>query len=450
MIAFKKRLKIFSLFNIDINVVLSLLNSLWSIAKTPLALILITTKLSSTEQGYWYTFLSLGALSVFAEMGFTTIVTQFLSYEFAHLELDSSNMIVGSQDNINKFTSLIKYTIRKYLKIIPLGIGFILIIGFLFFRKDLYYGDVLYCWLLYAFAGGTTLFLSLLTSIIRGINKVKDALQITFVINLLNTATLCLCLFLGLGLWSLCISAFITFLASLIIIYYRFKFFFIQILKYKVKGVFDWKKEINSLQTKYSISWIAGYFIFSFIVPVTMYFLGPIQAGKVGITISLGAAILQMAHSWVANKMPELNMAISVGKEVEAKNIFFINNRSSLIFFLFASIVVITSFYFDIFSIFGFKGFVTKFISIYGIIAVLVAEFFKLLLGNWAVFLRAYKQEPYLKITLINAFSTILVFCLFMGIYKSLFYSLLLFAFIQILSAILGRKIFTQKFNECY
>jgi len=51
----------------------TLTNSLWRIVSGPVTLIFIPLFLTPEIQGYWYTFGSLAALSIFADLGFTTI-----------------------------------------------------------------------------------------------------------------------------------------------------------------------------------------------------------------------------------------------------------------------------------------------------------------------------------------------------------------------------------------
>jgi len=56
------------------------LNQMWRLISGPITLILLPLMISSKVQGYWYTFGSVSALSVFADLGFTTIVMQFSAH----------------------------------------------------------------------------------------------------------------------------------------------------------------------------------------------------------------------------------------------------------------------------------------------------------------------------------------------------------------------------------
>lgn len=73
----------------------TLLNQLWRVAAGPVLLLCIPLFLTSVEQGYWYTFTSLAALAVFADLGFSTIILQFAAHEFTHLSFDKKGEVCG-------------------------------------------------------------------------------------------------------------------------------------------------------------------------------------------------------------------------------------------------------------------------------------------------------------------------------------------------------------------
>jgi hypothetical protein len=431
--------KIKRFLNLDASIYLSIATRIWSIIKTPLSIIFITRFLTPVYQGYWYAFLSMAALTVFAEMGFTTIIVQYVSHDFAHLKLEQNNTVSGEEDRLQKFIGLIRFCINRYLVIIPVGVLIILIVGFVFFKNTLYSKQLMFVWIIYACSGGFTLFISLLSSIIQGINKVKDVLQINLFANILSTVSIWVVLILGGGIWALTISALMFCLTSMILFLIKYGHFFRQIYAYQIKNKFNWAKEVFSLQMQYSMSWIAGYFVFNFVTPVTLYFLGPVMAGRVGITFTTTAAILQMSYSWVSNKIPDLNMHISLNKPSEAKSLFRSLNRSSLFFFCLCSVAMLAVLEINLFNL------QIKFLPL-GIVAIiLISEFAKLLFGNWAVYLRAYKSEPYLVLSLVNGFLTFIIFLVCLNFYRSFTLAIIIFTWLQILILVLGSKKYFNK-----
>jgi hypothetical protein len=431
--------KIKQLFNLDSTVYLSIASKTWSILKTPLSVIFITRFLTPESQGYWYTFLSMAALSVFAELGFTTIIIQYVSHEFAHLEVQKDNTIMGDNAKLDNFFGLIRFCISRYLIITPIAILIVMLAGYVFFRSTLYSTNLITIWIMYAISGGLTLFTSLISSILQGINKVRNVLQINLYANVISTISIWVVLLLGGGIWALTVSSLIFCFTSFVFFYYKYKYFFFQVYTNHSTNKFDWGKEVYGLQIRYSVSWIAGYFVFNFVTPVTLYFLGPVMAGKVGITFTSTSAILQMAHSWISNKIPELNMNISLNKKDAARNLFRSLNRSSLYFFFLCSIMVLVVLQVNIFNL------QIKFLPVWITAIVLISEFAKLLFGNWAVYLRSFKVEPYLILSVLNGFLTLVIFLVCLYFYHSINAALIIFTLLQIIILLLGRKKYVQK-----
>ena len=70
----------------DKDLVNTAFNQLYRLISGPLMLLFIPLYLTQEEQGYWYTFSSVAALSVFADLGFSNIILQFAAHEFAFLK----------------------------------------------------------------------------------------------------------------------------------------------------------------------------------------------------------------------------------------------------------------------------------------------------------------------------------------------------------------------------
>ncbi len=77
---------------------------LWRLFSGPALLILIPLYLSAEAQGYWYTFVSLAALAIFADMGFSTILLQFSAHEFPYLKFESDKTLSETFREIGNIT----------------------------------------------------------------------------------------------------------------------------------------------------------------------------------------------------------------------------------------------------------------------------------------------------------------------------------------------------------
>ena len=73
----------------------TLINQLWRLVSGPIMMLLIPLFLTEIQQGYWYLFTSLSALSIFADLGFSNIILQFSAHEFAFLSFSDDGSLVG-------------------------------------------------------------------------------------------------------------------------------------------------------------------------------------------------------------------------------------------------------------------------------------------------------------------------------------------------------------------
>ena len=83
------------LAGVDRAVFYSILSKAFSTAGSLITIPLILTRLTSVEQGFYYTFGSILALQVFLEMGFGAVAVQMVAHESAHLKIDLKS---GYQD----------------------------------------------------------------------------------------------------------------------------------------------------------------------------------------------------------------------------------------------------------------------------------------------------------------------------------------------------------------
>ena len=143
----------------------------------------ISKFLSGEEQGFYFTFGSIVALQVFFELGLTSIITQFVAHEVAHLK-NISNNFEGEYSYKSRLASLLKFCIKWYTIISLVVFLFLLIVGFAFFSYFYSNKDAVVewkgPWVLLSFATALQLFQSPFNSILMGLGKVKEVNKILF------------------------------------------------------------------------------------------------------------------------------------------------------------------------------------------------------------------------------------------------------------------------------
>ena len=130
------------------------INQFWRIVAGPLVLLFIPLYLTPVEQGYWYTFTSIAALAVFADLGFSTIILQFSAHEFAFLHFKDDMTLAGNAEHLARLAAFFKFSLTWLLKVIGLVFPFIIVGGYFFLtsKHDLDYWQG--AWFLYSLASG--------------------------------------------------------------------------------------------------------------------------------------------------------------------------------------------------------------------------------------------------------------------------------------------------------
>ena len=123
------------IFKINQDIIWSLSNKLWILIKGPLIIFFLLKYLTVNDQGLWYSFISLGALKIFAELGFTTIVSQFVSHEYVKVK-EYNGVIIGDPIYLNRFFGFIKYSLQLFFKISIVAFFLMLIIGLYYYKGN--------------------------------------------------------------------------------------------------------------------------------------------------------------------------------------------------------------------------------------------------------------------------------------------------------------------------
>lgn len=387
---------LFRFLEIDSSITWSLINSFWALLRGTISLYFILRYLSIEQQGIWYTFGSLAFLTTFADLGFTQIITQFVSHEYSKVAY-KNGILEGQPYDIDRFFSLVRFSLKIYFYITPVAVIILTITGYWFFHD--YLLIVLIAWFIYSFTGGLSLIGSLIQSIFQGLDKVKEIQQNIFVGSFLTTAfnwTLLIC---GFNIWALVCGNMFGLIIMLFVLYKKAPLFWKQAFHYKVLNRFSWGKEIIPLQWKYAISSASGYFIFNLFVPAAYKIQGTTVAGQLGITLTLIAVISGIADSWVRTKVPKFNILVANNKHEELKSLFFKSTIRSFIVFILGAVCLIICLL--IFSYVDFYP--NRFLDIKLTVLLLLSNIPYKVISYLAVYLRSHKIEPYYTLSAVLA-----------------------------------------------
>lgn len=375
------------------------INQLWRLVSGPLMMIFIPIFLTSETQGYWYTFTSLSALSIFADLGFSNIVLQFSAHEFAYLSFNEEYEAIGDENHMKKLASFLKFTIKWALLMIIIVFPIIMIIGIVMFNEKHLKIAWLIPWIIYCIGSAISFFNNTVLSFIAGCNLVAVSQKISFKVGVANTIALLTCLYFKFNLYALALASILSSCMIFIYFFTTFKKLLMQLCEISRSYRYSWKKEFFGLLWKYAISFASGYFIFQIYTPIMFKFKGPVDAGKVGISMTIFTAIFSISNIWIISITPKLNMLVSKKEWNKLDKIFFKNFILDVLTYILGVIVAFAL----LILLKGRVKIIDRFLNIFPMACLAIAWILQTIIDALAIYLRAHKQEPLYFISAVSA-----------------------------------------------
>lgn len=374
------------------------INQVWRLFSGPLMLILIPLYLSAETQGYWYTFVSLAALAIFADMGFSTILLQFSAHEFAHLKFESDNTLSGDQMHLERLATLLQFAMKWSGGIGLIAFPIILIVGFIILNAKQTEIHWILPWAIYGLASVFIFVNSMLLSFIEGCNSVGEVQKIRFFISLVTFISTVILLILGSELYALAISLVIGTVSGTIIIFSRYKYMLKQCFMLSNNITHDWKQDILPLLGKYAVSWISGYFILFAFTPIAFHYYGVVEAGKIGFSIAICTAIFSISNIWMTVIIPKINMYVA-HKDYNTLDPIFTKH---LILAGISYILGIGTLFIIVLFLKDILPFANRLVSPFSLSIITLGWLFQIIINGYAMYMRAHKEEPLMLLSFVT------------------------------------------------
>jgi O-antigen/teichoic acid export membrane protein len=412
---------------------------------------LISAFLTGIEQGYYFTFHSLLAVQTFFELGFTNIITQFVSHEAAYIQIKGDSEIGGESYNISRLSSLMHFCIKWYMVASLLFFLILFVVGFLFFKNA---GDdnVVWQspWIILSIATAIKLFQSPFSAILMGLDKVKDINKIIFYQQVLSPLFMWLSLVLGWGLYVVGISSLVSVLVWFYIIWRSklYKVLYSIYLK-TITNTVSYFKEIFPYQWRIALSSLSGFFIFHFLTPILFKYQGATVAGQVGMSISIISAIQAFSMTWLNTKVPTYSKLIALKDYAQLDKLFNVTMKQMVTI---CSVIMILAYLaLNMISWWGLEinGSLLgeRYLTGLPLAILMVGYITDQFSFSWATYLRCHKKEPFLVNSVVVGAACLLVIFIFSK-YSSIFITLFAYSLVRVLGLPWGYAIFITKKKE--
>jgi hypothetical protein len=300
--------------DVDRAIVAAISARLFQLVAAPVTLFVIVRSFSSELQGFHYTFASLIALQSFAELGFSIVIINTASHEWAHLGLDSAGRINGDPAARSRLVSLGRLTSRWYGVASFLFVVIVSVVGLWFFGGRAAPGiNWKAPWLALVVLAGCQLWMLAFTSILEGCNQIATVYRFRLAQAVLSNLAFWLAAILGAGLWAGVALAAARLCVDGTLIAVRYRRFFEAFRRAGDGPVFQWSTEIWPMQWRLALSGITNYFAFSLFSPVLFRYHGAVAAGRMGITLQAIGGIQSIAIVWLTTRVPSFGGFIARG-----------------------------------------------------------------------------------------------------------------------------------------
>jgi hypothetical protein len=389
------------------------LNQLWRLISGPLTLVFVPLFLSAELQGFWFTFSSISALAVFADLGFSNIVMQFAAHEFARLRFNPDYSVAGDELSLKHLASFFRFTVKWVSLLTVIAFPIILCVGIWLFSAKQAPVNWLLPWLFYVIGSALSFYNNAILSFIEGCNSVAVVQRIRFQVAIVNTVLVLALLYFHFNLYALAIAILVSSAGIFLYFIKTFGRFIRQLWNTTRDYRHSWRNDFLKLFWKYALSFASGYLIFQIYTPLIFIYHGPVAAGRVGISIAFWFAVFNIAYTWIYAIIPRLNMLVAQAKWLELDQLFRRNQLLALGTYIIEAAVAIA-------LLMAFKGrlhIVDRFLDLFSMAVLAVSMLIQLYLHSIAIYLRAHKEEPLVWPTVaagIYVFGTTLVCAIFL------------------------------------
>jgi len=326
---------------------------------------------------------------------------QTTSHYFVHLTWQKNGEITGNLSEKERLFTFLKKSAYWYL-IAAIAFAIILIpAGSYFFslKKSLPIHFHWHLpWILVVIGSAVNLSLAPFLASIEGSGKVAEVYRFRTQQLFLASGISWLVLVSGAGLYMLAANVWINALYEFGWLVKKYKLYLIAVWHASQQKLFSWKKEVWPLQWRIALSWISGFFISQIFTPLLFYYAGPVNAGQMGVSITIINMLSLISITWINVRSPQM------GKYAAQRQWSALNNLFKRAFYQSAGIFIISAIALGSLLLALKPLAVSERLLPWDQILILLASILMThIISAIAMYLRAHRQDPFMPFSLVGA-----------------------------------------------
>ncbi len=310
-----------------------ILAKVWSFISNIGTVLLMLRFLSPVEQGYYFTLIALVTLQAIFELGFSLVSLQMAAHEGARLTIHGNGSIAGDPIAHARLASVLQLALRWYSRAGVLLCASLLPVGILFFAHNDRSGHQtswLFPWILSAAACSVAFVLNPVFSFLEGCGQVRQIARLRFHQCLANTVCAWGAMIAHRGLYA---PGLIIVSSGIIGLSYlgtqRILLFGLRKHSSNLHAV-SWRREIWPFQWKIAVSWLSTTYTIQLFTPILFHFRSPVEAGQMGMSLSVIGYISTVVLSWMTTKASPFGQLIAQGRLQDLNRMFKSSFRQSV------------------------------------------------------------------------------------------------------------------------
>jgi hypothetical protein len=363
-------------------------------------MILAVHFLSSEEQGWYYSFISVAALYTLFDLGLSAVLVQLTAHAFPGLRWTTPGLLRGKTRRYLQV--LIGRSVRWYVLLGVLFVALLVPGGLLFFgakhASSLQWAAP---WVTTCLLTGLSLIALPFLAVLEGSGEVSQVYAVRFLQGVCGSIACWCALASGGGLWATAMAPTMATVIPLGWIFLQKPGLIATALRYS-KGGFDWRIEVWPMQWRLGANWLCGYLLTQINIPILFRVQGAIEAGQLGLSLAIVNTLGLFAQSWMVGRIPSMAKAAALRDWKGLDRMFARDFTLSILVFLAGMGALLLAHH-----LLAHVAFVTRILPFWQFAALMVFALASHLIGGMAAYLRSFRREPFIVLVGVGTLFTV-------------------------------------------
>ncbi len=389
------------MLGIDHAIALTIVNRGWGLVAGPATLVFIANYLTPSEQGFYYAFTSVLGLQVFFELGLSFVIMQTVSHLMAKLKIVDA-AVIGDDAARGRLGRLLTDALRWYSMVCAAFVVTVWIAGYWFLSRNASTPAVEWqaAWSITVPIFGLSILTSLCFSFLEGMGLVADAAAARLLQAIVGMLGLWLMLTFGFKLLGLAVLHALNLLVAATWLVARHRRLLGKLVRERAAGAaLSWRREIWPFQWRIAASWTAGYMGSQAITLILFDRLGPVEAGRFGFTLTALGAVAGAATAWLSTKAPRFGKLVAQAEHDQLDALYAQAHRGAMTVAVLGALAVVTV---VVAMALIPLSYAMRFVPLVALAAMATAMLVNVNVTAEASYLRAFRREPYLTLSVVS------------------------------------------------